>query len=106
MPEAKATGKRVDPWETPKETWEYFSIPTETPLGEPHDNFSINHRTFKAGQTYLVPKEVADYLKERLRVYTKESVRRLQPNRDVTAEHAVNFGSANPAQAIDASKLN
>lgn len=102
---AKVATAKVDPWETPKETWEYITIPKETALGDPHDDLSINQRKFEAGKKYLVPKEVAEFLTERLFIYNKECVRRLQPTRDYASERAVSYGSAIAAQPIDASTI-
>lgn len=89
-------------WQTDKETWEYISIPEENALGYKHESIGLNEHKFDAGKTYLVPPEVATYVRERLKVYARSVVRTLQPNRDTVAENAVSVGTSNAgAKAID-----
>jgi len=88
----------VDAWLTPKETWEYVTIPDEDPLGKGFPNISLNKHVFEAGQTYNLPLQVAAYVKERIKLFNRSCVRLLQPNRDIAAENAVYFGSKTAAQ--------
>lgn len=96
---------QVDPWTTDKSNWEYVSIPAENALGYPHDTISVNRHEFKAGQTYLIPPEVALDVKDRLKVYARATIRTLQPRRDYAAERQVSIGSASAAVAVDPSTL-
>ena len=94
-PSKKETGTTVsDLYKTDKATWEYVTIPEENALGEKHPEIRLNQEVFEPGKTYLVPKQVADYVRERLRVYVKSCVRILSPKRDFDALKAVPVGSA------------
>lgn len=81
-------------WDTDKKNWVYISIPVENPLGEPHASISNNNHSFEAGKTYLVPPLVAQDVHERIKLYGRECVRRLQPNRDIKSLQQVVIGSA------------
>lgn len=93
------TPKKIDAWDTDKSNWQYLSIPKENALGESHATMELNLHRFDAGNTYFVPKEVADTVNERLAVYARSCVRILQPRRDYAAENAVAIGSANSRQS-------
>jgi len=99
----------VDAWTTDETTWQYVTLPDEDPLGKEFPIVSLNKHVFEAGQTYKVPPQVADYVRERVKVFNRSCVRLLQPNRDLTAERAVAFGSASAAQIgampVDASGI-
>ena len=99
----KAAQKTV--WQTDQKDWVYISIPEENALGEKHDTMGLNTHYFEAGQTYLVPQEVADTLKERLKVYARACVRVLQPKRDYGAEKAVEHFGTKGGTPIDPSVL-
>lgn len=91
---AKITTPGSDPWQSDKDTWQYISVPAENALGEVHASIGLNQHYFHAGQTYLVPKEVAESVQERLHVYARSCVRILQPRRDFDALSKVPLGSA------------
>jgi hypothetical protein len=99
----------VDPWTTDESTWQYVTIPDEDPLGKEYCKVSLNKHVFEAGQTYKVPPQVADYVRDRVKVYNRSCVRLLQPNRDIVSERQVAFGSSSAsqigAQAVDASNI-
>lgn len=102
--DAKQKQKTV--WSTDQKDWVYISIPDENALGEKHDTMGLNTHYFEAGQTYLVPPEVYQTLKERLSVYAKACVRVLQPKRDYAAEKAVNTFGTKGGTPIDPSTPN
>lgn len=102
----KETKKPVDAWETPKETWEFVTVPDEDPLGKTFPNISLNKHIFEAGQTYNLPPQVAAYVKDRIKVFNRSCVRLLQPNVDLKAQTDVqNHGSKTPATYVDASQV-
>jgi hypothetical protein len=102
--DAKHSAKTV--WDSPKDRWEYITIPEENPLGEKHASIANNNHVFEAGKTYLVPPEIAEDVKDRLRVYQRACVRVLQPTRDYKAERQVAIGSTNPGgNAVDPSTI-
>lgn len=90
-----------------RSTWEYVTIPKENALGETHATISNNKLQFKAGETYFIPKPIADDVRERLHVYARSCVRTLQPRRDFSAENdAMHGGSARSGGApVDASLI-
>jgi hypothetical protein len=98
-----------DAWLSPQETWEFVTVPDEDPLGKGFPDISLNKHVFSAGETYNVPKQVADYIKDRIKVFNRSCVRLLQPNRDIAAENAVYFGSKTASQVgshpVDASGI-
>lgn len=71
----------VDPWTTDQADWQYVTIPIENNLGFPHDALSENHHKFEPGKTYFIPKLVAESVNERLRVYAKQCIKLIQPQR-------------------------
>lgn len=85
----------LDPWKSNKETWQYVTIPDEDPLGKKYPNIGLNAHSFKAAETYLVPPQVAEYIKDRVKVFNRSCVRLLQPNADMKSISEVSVGSAN-----------
>src|SRR6185312_14144263 len=79
----------IDPWTTPQDDWEYFSVPEKDIFGKAHPGFSLNRHEFKPGQRYLVPPEVARTLQERSDVFNKYTARLLQDTIDYDAIRAV-----------------
>lgn len=105
-----ATPAGTDVWKSDRSTWEYIAIPDENALGYPHDSIGIfgpgQAHVFVAGKTYLVPPEIAATVRERLRVYTRATVRTIQPRRDFAAEGAVSVGTSGPKGSfVDASQV-
>jgi len=47
----------ADVWLSPKETWEYVTVPEEDPLGKGYPDISLNKHVFSAGETYNLPKK-------------------------------------------------
>src|SRR5581483_9126986 len=92
-------------WDTDKKTWEYISIPAENALGETHATIRLNDREFTAGETYLVPADVATFVKERMHTYNRSCVRVLQPTRDISAERIVNRSGPSAGQFIDPNNI-
>src|SRR5436309_1844040 len=103
---AEKNTQPIDAWKTAKETWEYVTLPEEDPLGKAFPSISLNKHIFNAGKTYLVPKVVALYVNDRIKVFNKSCVRLLQPNVDMKSLSEVSAGSANaPGQYVDASQV-
>lgn len=92
-------------WTTDQKDWVYVTIPEENALGEKHDTMGLNTHYFEAGKTYLVPQEVAAFLKERLSVYAKACIRVLQPKRDISAEKAVELYGTKGGRPVEPSVL-
>jgi hypothetical protein len=65
---------------TPKESWEYISIPEEDPLGKRFAAIRLNKEVFEAGQTYQVPAPIASYVKDRIKAFNRSCVRLFQPD--------------------------
>jgi hypothetical protein len=82
-------------------TWEYVTIPKEDALGYDHAAIGLNAYSFKPGHTYHLPKQIADFVRDRLAVYAKATIRVLQPKRDLEALNAVPVGAASPASVIE-----
>lgn len=93
---------QVNAWETPKETWEYVTVPEEDALGKEFPRVTLSgphtEHAFEAGETYHVPAQVADYVKDRIKVFNRGCVRLIQSNLDTGAQLAVQkHGSARAA---------
>lgn len=99
--------ENLDPWESPKETWQYVTIPDEDPLGFKYPTISLNKTLFHAGESYQVPPPVAAYVNERIKVYNRSCVRQLQSNVDRKSLQEVAVGSASPVAPnyVDASQI-
>jgi len=80
MSEIKKTVEGFDPWKTPKETWQYVTLPIEDPLGKPFPTIRLNKEAFERGQTYNLPVQVASYVNDRIKVFNRSCVRLLQPD--------------------------
>lgn len=92
----------VSAWDTPRETWEYVTVPEEDALGKTFPRVTLSgphtEHAFEAGQTYHVPVQVADYVKDRIKVFNRGCVRLIQSNLDTKAQMAVaEHGSARAA---------
>jgi len=92
-----------DPWKSDQETWQYVTLPDEDPLGKKFPNIGLNANTYKGGETYLVPPQVADYIKDRIKVFNRSCIRLLQPNADMKSINEVSAGSASSpnSQLVD-----
>lgn len=100
----------MDAWDTPKETWQFVTIPEEDSLGGPFPRISLNKEYFEAGKTYQVPAQIASYVLDRIKVHNRASVRLLQPNVDMKAIGDINNSPnaivlGNRAIPIDATKI-
>lgn len=78
-----------------KQSQEYIAIPTEDPLGFPFPTIRINLQEFAPGQTYLLEKELAFSVKDRIRAYTRGITRQMQANRDMRAVRIADNNSPN-----------
>lgn len=108
MPEVKKqTVEANDPWKSPKETWQFVTLPEEDPLGTKFPQISLNKTIFQAGETYQVPPQVAAYVNERIKAFNRSCVRLLQPNVDRLAQQQVAAGTASPMAVnyIDATQV-
>ncbi len=86
-------------WDTPRETWEYVTVPEEDALGKTFPRVTLSgphtEHAFEAGQTYHIPSQVAEYVKDRIKVFNRGCVRLIQSNLDTKAQLAVaQHGSA------------
>jgi hypothetical protein len=100
-------------FKTPKETWQFVSIPDEDVTGKAHPSIWLNKVEFTAGQTYQVPPAVAEYVKGRLKAFNKSVTRLFSPRVDMEALNNVSVGttagtapSGDRPSFIDASKVN
>lgn len=80
---------------TDKSTWVMANVPAEDIIGSKHPSITLNGYTFESGKTYLVPKKVADYINDRVRIFAKSCVRLFRPNLDTDAQMRVAVGSTN-----------
>jgi hypothetical protein len=109
--EKDAKRKPVNAWDTPVETWQYVTVPEETPLGKQFPAIRLNKDTFEAGKTYNVPAEIAAYVNDRVKVAQRADVRLLQPNADLRSINEVARGSTfsnvlgHQSVAVDATKI-
>jgi hypothetical protein len=103
----KQTAEAFDPWKTPKETWQYITVPDEDPAGSRFPNITINKTAYEAGQTYHLPVAVADFVKERIKTFNRSVTRLFNPKADLEALRVVPVGSAPGGQTnyVDASKI-
>lgn len=103
----KQTAEIVDPWKTPKETWQFVTLPEEDPLGTKFPQISLNKTIFQPGETYQVPPAVAAYVNERIKAFNRSCVRLLQPNVDRLAQQQVAAGTSGPVAVsyIDATQI-
>jgi hypothetical protein len=69
-----------DLYETPRETWQYITIPDEDPLGKAFPSIYLNKEKFEAGQVYNVPAQIASFVNERIKIFNRSCVRLLQPD--------------------------
>lgn len=65
---------------TPREAWQYVTIPEEDPLGKKFPVVRLNKEAFEAGQTYQVPPQIAKYVNDRVKAFNRSCVRLLQPD--------------------------
>src|SRR5690348_9688975 len=67
--------------------WEYVTIPAKNPVfsKEKFPTIRINNMGFQAGRTYLLPKQIATTVKNRIAVFHAAQIRTLQPDEDVSA---------------------
>ena|ERR1700723_964048 len=65
-------------FQTPRETWQYVSVPQEDPLGKPFPTIRLNKEAFESGQTYQVPAQIAAYVNDRIKVFNRSCVRLYQ----------------------------
>lgn len=86
--------KRVSPWETSKDTWQYVTIPELDVYGHPYGNVSINEHVFEAGQKHYVPAEVADEINRILKSHDEYLLHLLQPRKRKAVIAQVNKNSA------------
>lgn len=78
--DTKKIAEAFDPWKTPKESWQYVTIPHEDPLGKNFPTIRLNKEAFEAGQTYNLPVSVAAFVNERIKVFNRSCVRLFQPD--------------------------
>jgi hypothetical protein len=65
---------------TPKESWQYVTIPEEDPLGKHFPTIFLNKEAFHAGETYNLPAQIATFVKDRIKIFNRSCVRLLQPD--------------------------
>ena len=96
-----------DPWKTPKETWQFVSIPDTDLTDRKYPSIWLNKIEFKPGETYQVPTAVAEYVTGRIKAYNRSVTRLFSPTRDYAAENAVSVGTTAGMQPsyVDASQV-
>jgi hypothetical protein len=108
MTEPTKTAKEVnnDPFKSPKETWQYVTIPEKDFTDIDYPTISLNKLQFKAGQTYHVPAQVAAYVQERMRAYDKSVVRLFSPSVDRGALNTLrSVGTASAGEVVDGATI-
>lgn len=83
----------VDPFDTPKETWQYVAIPEVDVTDKKHPSIWLNKMEFLPGQDYHVPPPVAAYIKDRLRAFNRSVTRLFSPSVDRIALNDVSVGT-------------
>jgi hypothetical protein len=103
----------VDPWTTSKETWLFVTTPEEDLTGQKFPSIWLNKTEFKAGNTFQVPPQVAEYLNGRIKAYNHSVTRLFSSKVDMRALNDVAVGTSAPMAPsgdkpgyIDASKIN
>lgn len=103
----------VDPWLTPKETWQFVVIPEEDVTGKTHPSIWLNKMEFVKGQTYQVPPQVAEYVNGRLKAFNRSITRLFSSQVDRVALNDVSVGTTSPSTPsgdkpgyVDASRIN
>jgi len=97
MPETKTTTEASrDPWKTPRETWQFVTIPEEDPTGLGFPTIRLNKSEFKAGESYSLPKEVAAFVNERVKAYNRSVTRLFSPVADRKSLNEVAVGTTSP----------
>lgn len=96
MAEIKKAPEAFDPWKTPKESWQYVTVPEEDATGLKYPPIGLNKIEFKAGETYHVPQAIAAYVTERIKAYNKSVVRLFSPAVDRAALREVAVGTTAP----------
>jgi hypothetical protein len=80
MPAEKKLTTIAELYGTPKETWQFVTIPEEDPLGKPFPTIHLNKEAFVKGETYNLPAQIASFVKDRIKVFNRSCVRLLQPD--------------------------
>jgi hypothetical protein len=109
-----AQGQTVNElFETPKETWQYVTIPEEDPTGLGFPSIGLNKIEFRAGRTYQLPVAIAAYVNERVKAFNRSVTRLFSPQIDRKALNDVAVGTTAPMAPsgdrpgfVDASKIN
>jgi hypothetical protein len=98
---------------TPKETWQYITIPDEDPTGLKFPSIGLNKIEFRAGETYHLPVQIASFVKERMKAFNRSVTRLFSPQVDRLALNEVAVGTtAGPTPDghrpgfVDASTIN
>jgi hypothetical protein len=78
---------------TPKETWQFVTIPDEDTTGKKHPSIWLNKIEFKAGSTYQLPVPLSDYVKDRLKAFNRSVIRLFNGRADMESLNQVSIGS-------------
>jgi hypothetical protein len=70
----------AEQYATPKDTWQYVTLPDEDPLGKPFPTIRLNKEAFERGQSYNLPAPIAVIIKDRIKEFNRSCVRLLQPD--------------------------
>jgi hypothetical protein len=82
---------------TPKDTWQYVTIPDEDVTGKEHPSIWLNKIEFAKGTTYQVPGVIADYVKGRIKAFNRSVTRLFSPQVDREALGHVAMGTTAPS---------
>ena len=83
----------------PPELWVSFNIPATDIFDAPHPEISLNGKSWGPG-AHKAPPAVAKEVLERLDLFTNQSIRVLQPKKDLKARDALKTRGYNPTQNL------
>jgi hypothetical protein len=93
MPPVEKATPVNDPWKSPKETWQYVTVPDVDLTDRKYPSIWLNKIEFQPGETYHIPPAVAEFVTGRIKAYNRSVTRLFSPTRDYAAENAVSVGT-------------
>ena|SRR5580692_8464326 len=95
--EKKAEVAQPDPWKSAKETWQFVSVPDEDVTGKKYPSIWLNKMEFRSGESYNLPPQIAEYVKDRVKAFNRSVTRLFSPMVDRIALNDVAVGTTSPA---------
>lgn len=86
--------KRHDPFATPKDKWQYITIPEKDIYDHPFGSLAINEHVFEAGMKHFVPPDIAKELQRLITTREAYLMQLLQPRKRAAVLAQVNKNSA------------